>query len=727
MTTPAQPTQPPDETPEDLAAGGTPPPSLYESRGSIARDAEIQITSIHDVALGTRPAVHNIGDGFLLPSNGQFFRRSGPPPRTFAELHSKRRAQKISVHGEYWMRITDSAWLRRLISYWISHNASPDDDPRKNKGGPIGREIKANAFMEALKADPAPYEEMRKRLETMPMNKGRKKDMQEALKKMALEQTGLEVPLNFEDIARAAGITQEDFRQFREDAAAFRRKTKQGKKGEGSEEESEAGASRPIAAANTVDRVLRDFAVAGTPRAQSAADEYPHVLVKPHFIETANPAGGQAFESGIFTISETGYSVEPHTLDILYPAARPCPAFPSSEKGELQEWLKKTLTGELKVMQFFQSAFPDPDLMTLALEIAGSLIYGRPSERRVFVIKGRGRSGKTTFADLIRTAIGPGCPVVRREDIAGTFDGNSLKGASCIVHSEYEIPDPNDRISVRANTQMLERIKELVGEREIRVEEKNRPSETIQSGDLQVLIHGNSHPLVGSTRENQAAWDARLVALPMETRLPDEERITNLLDMIINSPEEMAAFAAISLAHYAAAVHRGGGMGRPEVFTETEESKKLKHDILVNWVLDAADLFHVHGDIRERLSAKEIKAHLIKNLKGCPHIVPIMKSAKNPETGVAEEREAWDVSKPFYRDVTHYLRNQAIYDKPAVPHTGGGLAGVRALRPEEIAEMRGEELPEEEKIIGPPPKLLSKPYGRQKPDSYRSQDPTQAA
>ena len=490
--------------------------------------------------------------------------------------------------------------------------------------------------------------------------------------------------------------------KFREDADACRRKLR--KTDFDAEPDSEPGSDDPeapldtgdreivpLAAASAIDRALRDFSIAGLPRAHSAAErENGEVLVKPHFIYTANPADGQAFAEGILALRGEGFSAETHTLDALYPAARPGAAFPETGERSLEDWLARNLTPNLKIMRFFHSAFPDPQLMALAFEIAGSLIYGRPSERRVFVVKGKGKSGKTAFADLIRSAVGAAAPVMRREDIAHMTEAAALRGATCVVHSEYELPDPTDRLAKRADTMMLARIKELVGEREIRVEDKHRPAETIHTGDLQVLIHGNSHPQVGTTRENQAAWAARIVALPMETRLPDGERMTDLVEKIAADPKEMAIFSALALAHYANAARRGGE-GKPEMFGETEASKIMRRDILANWVLDAAELFDPHGDPRGRLSAKEIKTHLIKHLKGCPHIVPHVKTVRNKETGAKENRETWDVLKPFYRELTHHLRDPAVYERPALPSPSGGLAGLRSVDPPDWSEPDQEE------------------------------------
>ena len=371
-------------TPKTASKSGDP---RYRSQGSLAKDTEDHITAIHNVALGTRPDYYNIGDGYLLFANGHCYRRSGPAPDRYADIHSQQRAEQISEHGEYWIRVTDTEWLRGLFGKWITENAEkkPAGSRANPKGGPLQKETEASDFLEIWDSDPAPYRETKKKIDEARFRKGFRNSVVEALHKVWGDMDDIHANVDFKTVAERAGIDRAQMMEFRERAGSYRRKTAaaaqppEESKAPPAEDAGDSDSQVPIAATATIERAIKDFGIHGRPQAQASTEENAHRLVKPHHIGTSEPAEGQAFSTGVFVISGEGYSVTGHNLDILYPAARPSPAIPSTEKENPTKWLEGQMRSDFKVMAFFRTAFPDEDLMIRAFEIAGSLIYGRPS------------------------------------------------------------------------------------------------------------------------------------------------------------------------------------------------------------------------------------------------------------------------------------------------------------------------------------------------------------
>lgn len=587
---------------------GQPDLANYLARGGSVVSSEKQLSAVASLFLGTMPEGSNIGDGLTIVSHGIWYVRSGPDPERLEDLRPEVR-EKVCPEPEYWKRLDSDIKHRIGKAVTDSFTDNPPDNP-------VGKRARASVevlrvLREIEERGPMPVAEILTELSPLrDMHKDWHKKLDEAARLLSSEMSasgGNANPLiSAEQLSAGGMLAGVPMGEIRQIAAGV----DLGKDG---------GEAQPppriIPTASSLITAERTLAIAGiTPADRTALTSLERKkLLAPHNIHTRDPLEGQEFTTGVALIENGALRILDHSLDNLYPAARPQPC--SDPHANVYEWVEKNEPKDSLVNLFMGSVFPGADEERRAWQIIGSLHYGRPRQRKLFPIIGTGGTGKSTLVKILAASLGSGCTVIRVEDFNSKFTGNILEGRDCLCLNEYEVPasksDPGEK-------KMWTKIKEFLGDGTTRAERKNVDSDTLNIENLQVVLVGNDIPFLGTTANNQRAWTRRLEPLPMDVIFEEEEHITSLAERIIASPEEMVYFVSRALLEYSLIVPDGDG---PEVYQRTPASDAMKEEMLVNWEVKAASLFST-GEAGS-LTAAQIKTHMVKGLSlaGCPHIL----------------------------------------------------------------------------------------------------------
>ena len=159
------------------------------------------------------------------------------------------------------------------------------------------------------------------------------------------------------------------------------------------------------------------------------------------------------------------------------------------------------------------------ELIDLAQRLFGYvLIGGRPFLHKAFVLYGSGRNGKSTFLDVLRAVIG--------RDAYSTVSMGKLDKEFSLVNLEGKLANiveetPNEAINAEV-------FKTLVGGGEVTVAHKGMDEYQLRC-DARFVFACNDMPIF---KDRSVGLDERLVFMPFNRYIPEEERDTTILDKL---------------------------------------------------------------------------------------------------------------------------------------------------------------------------------------------------
>jgi len=188
---------------------------------------------------------------------------------------------------------------------------------------------------------------------------------------------------------------------------------------------------------------------------------------------------------------------------------------------------------------FLKRVQPDPATRIFLQKALGYSITGSTRERRLFVCYGAGRNGKTTLMELVRDIIGEGYSQVLPSEIlmarkhagsagAASPDLASLHGARFVVCAET---DQGGRLNEG-------RVKWATGDDTLQARRLYEAPFTFTPSHT-IWLSTNHRPQVRDGGE--ALWD-RLILIPFDVRIPDEEQDKSLPEALRAEAEGILAW-----------------------------------------------------------------------------------------------------------------------------------------------------------------------------------------
>jgi len=179
-----------------------------------------------------------------------------------------------------------------------------------------------------------------------------------------------------------------------------------------------------------------------------------------------------------------------------------------------------------KFKAFLERVQPDPEVRRFLQRLLGYSLVGQPLARTFPVFQGRGANGKSTLLDIIGEVVKP----FVKKTAASTFlakdkestirsDHAILQGSRLVIGSETPSRRKLDSVA----------IKSLTGDREFTARPLWAPEITF-SVTFMVTMMTNPLPHVDET--DSALWD-RLVLVPFDVSIPKDERIKDLVEIIV--------------------------------------------------------------------------------------------------------------------------------------------------------------------------------------------------
>ena len=216
-------------------------------------------------------------------------------------------------------------------------------------------------------------------------------------------------------------------------------------------------------------------------------------------------------------------------------------------KGRPLPWVPDLHPDAPLFWQFLNRIQPDPAVRHFLRRALGYSITGSTRERRLFVCHGVGRNGKTTLLELVRDIIGEGfCQVLPSELLMArknqSHAGSASPDLAALHGTRYVICAETDQ-GGRLNEG---RVKWLTGDDTVQARRLFEAPFTFTPSHT-VWLTTNHRPQVRDGGE--ALWD-RLILIPFETRITDEEQDKSLPQRLRDEEAEGVLDWLIEGAHH---------------------------------------------------------------------------------------------------------------------------------------------------------------------------------
>lgn len=176
--------------------------------------------------------------------------------------------------------------------------------------------------------------------------------------------------------------------------------------------------------------------------------------------------------------------------------------------------------------KFLRGVFQErEELISYIQRVVGFALTGKPADRVMFFLYGRGRNGKSTLVELLHSLLGPYAKKTTADTLLAKPQGDgipndlaALKGARLVTSAELT---EGRRLNEA-------RIKDLTGRDAITARFFRQEFFTF-SPEFKLFMYGNHKPAIRGTDEG--IWD-RVKLIPFEVRISDEEMDEHLPDRL---------------------------------------------------------------------------------------------------------------------------------------------------------------------------------------------------
>lgn len=253
----------------------------------------------------------------------------------------------------------------------------------------------------------------------------------------------------------------------------------------------------------------------------------------PHHPYTLDRLPGQQFSDGVVLLHGRGkWDWHPESnREQIYPQAREYPLHKALRATEGRDI--DAPTGVPLIDEWLRLSFPDPESRRTALEIIGSLAYGRAptGDRKIFLYIGSGGSGKSVLCDLIYEML-PDYAIysgTRRLSAEQYFESR-LDGRELMIMREYS---PMNSGKKQSNSgydagEEVEQLKRVTGDTAVTSREVYERTSEKNLSLVQVMLVGNKDPDFSAEAGDIKALERRFVAL-RATAVPEHKQMPNLI------------------------------------------------------------------------------------------------------------------------------------------------------------------------------------------------------
>lgn len=209
-------------------------------------------------------------------------------------------------------------------------------------------------------------------------------------------------------------------------------------------------------------------------------------------------------------------------------------------------------------------ALPERSVQTFLQRLLGHALHGDPVEQVFAVVQGRGANSKSllfdTFGEVVKEWVikTPTSTFLDKDNEPNTrSDLVRLQGSRIVIGSEVKSRRKLDAPVIKAMT----------GDREMTARTLYKPEETFRRSFVPFMI---TNPLPGADEADNALW-RRLVLIPFDNVIPEEEQDPHLLETLVREEAE----AVLAWLVQGAIDYAQHGLEMPEVLqTRTAEWRR---------------------------------------------------------------------------------------------------------------------------------------------------------
>jgi len=285
-------------------------------------------------------------------------------------------------------------------------------------------------------------------------------------------------------------------------------------------------------------------------------------LIYPHHAFTLDVLLGQQFADGVLILhGQGGWEWDPESRrEQIFPLSRSYPLL--TALNSVQGRPLDAPTGVQLVDDWLLSSFPEEESRRTALEIIGSLAYGRApvGDRKIFLYLGAGGAGKSVLCDLLFHLLPPEAIYSgsRRLSSEQYFEAR-VDGKELMLMREYRpmTPGRNGGYSGLDASEEIEMLKRVTGDTLMMGRDMYEKPSKKNMSLCQVMLVGNKDPDFGSDAGDIKPLQRRLVAL-RASEVPLDKQHAGLVADIAAHPQGIPRLAAAGMLAYNEALGRGG-------------------------------------------------------------------------------------------------------------------------------------------------------------------------
>jgi putative DNA primase/helicase len=264
------------------------------------------------------------------------------------------------------------------------------------------------------------------------------------------------------------------------------------------------------------------------------------------------------------TVDLTTGSLAPHRRDELITKLAPVAYDPDARSERWEAFLRRVTGGDQQVAGFLQ-------------RLAGYTLTGSTSEEVLAFLHGPGATGKTTFVEAVRAALGDYAAtadfetfLARRGDAGIRNDVARLAGARMVVSCEVE---DGKRLAEGL-------IKQITGGDRIAARFLHREYFEFEP-QFKLWLVANARPRAHAA--DDALW-RRIVQIPFTEVIPPDERDPQLKKALRGDPDEQAAILAWLVR--GCLQWQQHGLAVPQRVRDYTQQYRQENDALAEWIED---------------------------------------------------------------------------------------------------------------------------------------------